>query len=94
MIDFSKIKQMDFTSVEVYAPNRVNGTFIEHFRNKHKLSQQALANIIGVPYKTILRWERRKKPVKGSVAVLLSLLNDNDDLVDNVYRVKHNKGFK
>lgn len=91
MIDFSKIKEMDFTSVEVYEPTRVDGTFIEHFRNKHNLTQYALANIMGVSYKTILRWERRKKPIKGSAAVLLSLLNDNDELVESVYRVKHYK---
>lgn len=91
MIDFSKIKKMNFTSVVVYAPNRVDGTFIEHFRNKHNLSQQALANIMGVSYKTVLRWERRKKPIKGSAAVLLSLLNDNDELVEKAYYVKYGK---
>lgn len=92
MIDFSKIKTMHFTSVEVYEPARVDGAFIARFRNKHNLSQRALAIIMGVSYKTILRWERRKKPVKGSAAVLLSLLNDNDELVEKVYRVKHSKG--
>lgn len=94
MIDFSKIKTMHFTSVEVYEPSRIDGDFISHFRNKHNLSQWALANIMGVSYKTILRWERRKKPIKGSAAVLLSLLNDNDELVEKVYCVKHSKGFE
>lgn len=94
MIDFSKIKEMDFTSVEVYEPARVDGNFIEHFRKKHNFSQHALANIMGVSYKTVLRWERRKKPIKGSAAVLLSLLNDNDELVEKVYCVKHSKGLE
>lgn len=94
MIDFSKIKEMDFTSVVIYVPNRVDGNFIEHFRKKHNLSQHALANIMGVSYKTALRWERRKKPIKGSAAVLLSLLNDNDELVGKVYCVKHSKGLE
>lgn len=93
MIDFSKIKEMDFTSVEVYEPTRVDGAFIVRFRNKHNLTQYALANIMGVSYKTILRWERRKKPIKGSAAVLLSLLNDNDELVKKVYCVKYGKGL-
>lgn len=94
MIDFSKIKEMSFTSVDVYTPNRIDGTFIAHFRNKHNLSQQALANIMGMSYKTILRWERRKKPIKGSAAVLLSLLNDDDALLEKVYCVKHSKGLE
>ena len=92
MIDFPKIKEMDFTSVEVYEPALVDGAFIARFRNEHGLSQQALANIMGVSYKTILRWERRKKPIKGSAAVLLSLLNDNDELVGKVYCVRRGKG--
>lgn len=91
MIDFSKIKTMHYTSVEVYEPTRVDGKFIEHFRNKHNLTQYALANIMGVSYKTILRWERRKKPIKGSAAVLLSMLNDNDELVEKAYCVKYGK---
>lgn len=94
MIDFSKIKEMDFTSVEVYEPARVDGAFIARFRNKHNLTQYALANIMGVSYKTILRWERRKKPIYGSAAVLLSLLNDNDELVEKVYCVKYGKGLE
>lgn len=94
MIDFEKIKEMHFTSVEVYEPTRVDGAFIVRFRNKHNLTQYALANIMGVSYKTILRWERRKKPIKGSAAVLLSLLNDNDELVKKVYCVKHSKGLE
>lgn len=94
MIDFSKIKTMHFTSVEVYEPARVDGAFIARFRNKHNLSQGALAIIMGVSYKTILRWERRKKPIKGSAAVLLSLLNDNDELVEKVYCVRYGKGLE
>lgn len=94
MIDFSKIKEMDFTSVEVYEPARVDGAFIARFRKKHNISQHALANIMGVSYKTALRWERRKKPIKGSAAVLLSLLNDNDELVEKAYRVKHSRGLE
>lgn len=49
---------------------------------------------MGVSYKTALRWERRKKPIKGSAAVLLSLLNDNDELVEKVYCVKNSKGLE
>lgn len=94
MIDFSKIKTMHFTSVEIYEPARVDGAFIVRFRSKHNLTQSALANIMGVPYKTILRWERRKRPINGSAAVLLSLLNDNDELLEKVYCVKHSKGLE
>lgn len=94
MIDFSKIKTMHFTSVEVYEPTRVDGAFIARFRSKHNLTQYALANIMGVSYKTILRWERRKKPIYGSAAVLLSLLNDNDELVEKVYCVRYGKGLE
>lgn len=94
MIDFSKIKTMHFTSVEIYETDRVDGAFITRFRSKHNLTQSALANIMGVSYKTILRWERRKKPIKGSAAVLLSLLNDNDELVGEVYCVRRSKGLE
>ena len=41
MIDFSKIKEMDFTSVGIYEPTRVDGAFIARFRKKHNLTQYA-----------------------------------------------------
>lgn len=94
MIDFSKFKEMGFTSVAICVPNQVDGNFIKHFRKKHNLSQQALANIMGASYKTILRWERQKKPIRGSAAVLISMLNENDELVEKVYCVKYGKGVE
>jgi len=65
----------------------VNGDYVKEFRNKYGLTQIALANILGVTKKAIEKWEQGANNVNGSSAVLLTLLNENNDLLKKVYSV-------
>ena len=56
------------------------------------MTQIALANILGVKKKTIEKWEQGANNVNGSSAVLLKLLNDNPELISQLYSVKVTTG--
>lgn len=87
MIDWEKLKNAKRVEVS-FLEVTVDGEFVLEFRNKYGLSQTALANILGVKKKTIEKWEKGKKRVVGSSATLLTLLNDDRNLLEKVYSVK------
>lgn len=87
MIDVSKL--LESTRLEItFADVNVDRDFVKAFRKEHGLTQIALANVLGVTKKTIEKWEQGKNNVGGSSAVLLKLLNDNPNLIEQLYRVK------
>ena len=87
MIDV--IKLLESTRLEItFADVNVDRDFVKAFRKEHGLTQIALANMLGVTKKTIEKWEQGKNNVGGSSAVLLKLLNDNPNLIEQLYRVK------
>nr|DAU87952.1 MAG TPA: putative zinc finger/helix-turn-helix protein, YgiT family [Caudoviricetes sp.] len=87
MIDVSKL--LESTRLEItFADVNVDRDFVKAFRKEHGLTQIALANMLGVTKKTIEKWEQGKNNVGGSSAVLLKLLNDNPNLIEQLYRVK------
>lgn len=87
MIDISKL--LESTRLEItFADVNVDRDFVKAFRKEHGLTQIALANMLGVTKKTIEKWEQGKNNVGGSSAVLLKLLNDNPNLIEQLYRVK------
>lgn len=87
MIDISKL--LESTRLEItFADVNVDRDFVKAFRKEHGLTQTALANMLGVTKKTIEKWEQGKNNVGGSSAVLLKLLNDNPNLIEQLYRVK------
>lgn len=87
MIDVSKL--LESTRLEItFADVNVDHDFVKAFRKEHGLTQIALANMLGVTKKTIEKWEQGKNNVGGSSAVLLKLLNDNPNLIEQLYRVK------
>lgn len=74
--------------VEVsFAEIVVNSEYVKKFRKDHALTQIALANILGVTKKTVEKWEQGVNNVSGSSAVLLKLLNDNPELIGQLYKV-------
>lgn len=86
MINIDKL--LESKRVEVtFAEINVNGDYVKRFRVDHGLTQVALANIVGVTKKTIEKWEQGVNNVGGSSAVLLKLLNDNPELIDQLYQV-------
>lgn len=86
MINIDKLLESKRVEI-VFAEINVNGEYVKQFRKKYGLTQIALANIIGVTKKTIEKWEQGVNKVSGSSAVLLKLLNDNPNLIEQLYKV-------
>lgn len=87
MFDFSKLLGAKRVVVS-YLDTNVNADYVKAFREKYNLTQTALANIMNVSRKSIEKWERGTRKISGSSAVLLTLLNDNPELLSKVYSVK------
>ncbi|MBE7049403.1 MAG: helix-turn-helix domain-containing protein [Ruminococcaceae bacterium] len=91
MINIDKL--LESKRIEVKIPNiKIDKYYVKQFRINNKLTQIALANILGVTKKTIEKWEQGTNNINGSSAVLLRLLNDNPDLLSQLYSVKVVKG--
>ena len=87
MINVNKL--LESKRIEVsFAEIKVDKEFIKQFRTNNHLTQIALANILGVKKKTIEKWEQGVNNVNGSSAVLLKLLNNNPNLISQLYSVK------
>ena len=86
MINIDKLLESKRVEI-VFAEINVNGEYVKQFRKNHGLTQIALANIAGVTKKTVEKWEQGVNKVGGSSAVLLKLLNDNPDLIEQLYKV-------
>ena len=86
MMDLSKLYSAKRVVVD-YLDVAVSGDYVKEFRNKYGLTQVALANILGVSKKSIEKWEQGVNRVGGSSAVLLTLLNENNDLLSKIYSV-------
>jgi predicted RNase H-like HicB family nuclease/DNA-binding transcriptional regulator YiaG len=78
----SKRVEIEFTDINV------DKDFVKNFRKNNSLTQVELANIIKEPKETIEKWENGADDISGSSAVLLKLLNDNPDLIRQLYKVK------
>ena len=88
MINIEKL--LESKRVEVsYINTDVDKEFVKNFRKEHHLTQVALANILGVTKKTIEKWEQGVNNINGSSAVLLRLLENNPELIRQVYSVKY-----
>lgn len=72
----------------VFTEIKVDKEFVKKFRKNNNLTQVALANVIGVKKKTIEKWEQGTNNINGSSAVLLKLLNDNPELIRQLYKAK------
>lgn len=79
----SKRVEVSFLDVDV------DCNFVKSFRKEHHLTQAALANVLGVTKKAIEKWEQGVNNVNGSSAVLLKLLQNNPDLIQQLYSVKY-----
>lgn len=91
MINVSKL--LESKRVEVtFAEIKIDKDFVKRFRLENHLTQIALANILGVKKKTIEKWEQGANNINGSSAVLLKLLNDNPELLGQLYSVKVAEG--
>jgi len=86
MININKL--LESKHIEISFPEiNIDKNFVKNFRQANKLTQVALANILGVTKKTIEKWEQGINNINGSSAVLLTLLNNNPELVKQLYSV-------
>lgn len=87
MIDVRKLRKAERVIVR-YMDAEVDSEFVKAFRKKYGLTQIALANILGVTKKTIEKWEQGVNKIKGSSAVLLKLLHEDESLLDRIYNIR------
>lgn len=87
MINIENLLQSKRVEI-AFAEISVDGKYIKEFRKTHNLTQIALSNIVGVTKKTVEKWEQGVNKVSGSSAVLLKLLNDNPELISQLYKVQ------
>lgn len=87
MINIEKLLESERLEV-AFAEVNVDKDYVKQFRKKYHLTQIALANILGVTKKTVEKWEQGTNNINGSSAVLLKLLNDNAELINQLYHVK------
>lgn len=63
----------------------VDKKFVVNLRKKLDMSENVFATAIGVKRKTIIRWEKGTQKIDGCSARLLYLLNNNDNLIKQLY---------
>lgn len=67
---------------------RVDKEFLKQFRKKNNLTQAVLANILGVSIAVMQKWEEGFNNISGTAARLIILLNNNPDLISQLYTVR------
>lgn len=87
MFDFDKLLNAKRVIIN-YLDINVNSDTVKRFRKQNGLTQIAFANIMGVSKKTVEKWEQGANKLSGSSAVLLTLLNNEPDLLEKVYCVQ------
>lgn len=90
MIDINKLLTGERTEL-VHIKQDVDSNFVKRFRQEHSMTQAELAFTLGVTKKAVEKWEQGINKVSGSSAVLLSLLNKNPDIINQIYTVRHYK---
>ncbi len=68
------------------APPQFDAVMIKAIRKKAELSQNDLADALGVGKKTVQAWEAKRNTPGGAAARLLSMINDNPRVVDSFLR--------
>lgn len=64
---------------------------LKESRIKAKLSQNALADELGVHFRTVQNWEKGTTPIPNSVYLSLDKILGNSDNADYVSREEYNK---
>lgn len=68
-----------------------NKDILKESRIKAKLSQNALADELGVHFRTVQNWEKGTTPIPNSVYLSLDKILGNSDNADYVSREEYNK---
>ena len=84
--DTSKIA--DIRTVEIKPVLEIKPSEIVKIRKKLHLSQTMLAEILNVSYRTVEAWEHGKNKPSGGSARLLSMMKEDDELIENYGLIK------
>jgi putative transcriptional regulator len=73
----------DIRMVEIKPVPEIKISDIKNIREKFHLSQKMLAEILNVSYRTVESWEHGKNKPSGGSARLLSMMKEDDALLEN-----------
>ena len=83
MINFKALGKADKIRV-TYITDDVDSEYVKLFREKYMLSQQKLANLMGVSLRTVRRWEKGKDKISQPCCVLFTLFSHNENLIEQI----------
>ena len=86
MINFEALRNAQSVSV-LYPDINISAEDIRKFREKTSLSQTALANMLHVSVKDVIKWESGKKKITGAASVLLYLLIQKPEIKDELRNI-------
>lgn len=88
--DFWKLFEDEGTIIEIDRPDFesiVDKKYVKDLRLNLNLTQKVLGDVLGVTKKTIEKWEQGVNPIKGPSARLIYLIDNNHNLVNELYSV-------
>ncbi len=79
-----KLKKSTRRKKSFIAPRSFQADDIRMIREKAELSQHDLADALGVGKKAVQSWEANRNIPGGSAARLLSMINDNPEIIEDL----------
>lgn len=92
-IDFSILKNAEVYKVSYIDTNKIDANYVKRLREKLNMTQLVFASVLGVKKKTIEKWEQGKNPVSKPTALLMYLIDNNEDVLKMLYNVELNPNF-
>ena len=93
-IDFSLLKNTEVYTVSYTNVENVDSNYVKNLREKLGMTQTVFATVLGVKKKTVEKWEQGKNHVAKPTALLMYLINNNNDVLKMLYNVELNPNFK
>lgn len=78
------LKKTTRRKMSFISPKHFSAEEIREIRKKSKLSQNDLADVLGVGKKTVQAWEANRNNPAGSSARLLSMLEKKPEIIDDL----------
>lgn len=86
-LDFNMLKTAEAYKVSFADTSYINGDYARNMRDKLGLTQVVFSTIIGIKEKTLEKWERRTKAIPKTSALLIYLINNNDDVLHLLFSI-------
>lgn len=78
----SELKNVKVDRVNIASLPRFNAQQIRVLRERHKLTQQVFADVLGVSKKTVEAWEAGRNTPNGPAQRMLGLMDKDDNLLE------------